>query len=233
MIFVKISFAWKNFKSFGYNVIVFLRKGFVRLRNLTSDVRLIIGLIIAHILMFFTFQDKAVFWYIFSATLLFLISYTILNEELDDEAPFLTYITYGVISGIILFGVFWIGHSVIEMLNLPFAKEISKLYGRFSPSQLWHYIVLILIIIPGEEIFWRGFVQKRVLKYLNAPVGIILSTILYASVHFYSSHWILVLAALIAGLFWGFLYAWKRSMPLVIVSHLIFDLFLFVIFPFY
>lgn len=211
----------------------FWRKGFIRLRKLTSDFRLIIGLFIAHILMYITFQDKAVFWYIFSATLLFLISYTILNEELDDEAPFITYITYGVVSGIILFGVFWIGHSVIEMLNLPFTKQISKLYGRFSPSQLWHYIVLILIIIPGEEIFWRGFVQKRVLKYINAPVGIVLSTILYTSVHFYSSHWILALAALIAGIYWGFLYAWKKSMPLVIVSHLIFDLFLFVLLPFY
>ena len=183
--------------------------------------------------MYFTFQDKAVFWYIFSATLLFLISYSILNEELDDNESFIKYITYGVISGIILFGVFWIGHSIIEMLNLPFTKQISRLYGRFSPSQLWHYIVLILIIVPGEEIFWRGFVQKRILKFMNAPVGIILSAILYTSVHFYSSQWILAFAAFVAGLFWGFLYRWKKSMPLVIVSHLTFDLFLFVLLPFY
>ncbi|WP_409974592.1 CPBP family intramembrane glutamic endopeptidase [Bacillus sp. Bva_UNVM-123] len=171
--------------------------------------------------------------YIFSATLLFLISYSILNEELDDNESFIKYITYGVISGIILFGVFWIGHSIIEMLNLPFTKQISRLYGRFSPSQLWHYIVLILIIVPGEEIFWRGFVQKRILKFMNAPVGIIFSAILYTSVHFYSSQWILAFAAFVAGLFWGFLYRWKKSMPLVIVSHLTFDLFLFVLLPFY
>lgn len=183
--------------------------------------------------MYITFQNKAVFWYLFSATLLFLISYTILNEELDDEAPFVKYISYGVLSGIVLFGIFWFGHYAIDALNLPITKQISKLYGRFSPSQLWHYIVLILIIIPGEEIFWRGFVQKRIIKHVNVRVGIVLSAILYTSVHFYASHWILAFAALIAGLFWGLLYEWKKSMPLVIVSHLIFDLFLFVIFPFY
>lgn len=209
------------------------RKEFVRLKNITSDFRLIIGLFIAHLFMYFTFQNNSVFWYIFSASLLFLISYSILNEELDDEVPFITYLLYGAISGFILFAVFWVGNSIIELFNLPFTKEISKLYGRFSPSMLWHYIVLLLIIIPGEEIFWRGFVQKRIVKHVNIPVGILLSSLLYASVNLYSTHWMLAFAALIGGLFWGFLYAWKKSMPLVIVSHLIFDLFLLIIFPFY
>ncbi|MBS4189016.1 CPBP family intramembrane metalloprotease [Bacillus sp. FJAT-49705] len=202
------------------------------MKNLITDLRLIIGLLLAHLLMYFTFQDKAVFWYIFSATMLILISYSIRNEELEDKSSFMSYILYGTLSGFILFGVFWIGYNLIELLNLPLTKNISKLYGHLSPSLLWHYIVLMLIIIPGEEIFWRGFVQKRILKYINIPAGIILSSILYASVHFYSSQWILAFAALVAGLFWGWLYAWKQSMPLIIVSHLIFDLLLFVFLPF-
>lgn len=202
------------------------------MKKLATDYRLIIGFILANVLMYFTFDEKSVFWYIFTASLLFLISYSILNEELDDHVSFFSFIIYGALSGFILFGLFWIGHSLIELLNLPFTKDIAKLYGRFSPSLLWHYIVLILVIIPGEEIFWRGFIQKRLLKYTNVTTGIIVSSVLYASVHFYSSYWILVFAALIAGLFWGWLYAWKKSMPLVIVSHLVFDLFLFVIFPF-
>ncbi|MBU8877612.1 CPBP family intramembrane metalloprotease [Bacillus sp. FJAT-29790] len=203
------------------------------MNKITSDIRLIIGLLLAHLLMYFTFQDKAVFWYIFTASLLFLISYAILNEEVEDHTSVLTYLMYGAISGLVLYGLFWMGHFIIEQLNLPVAKQISKLYGRYSPSLLWHYIVLLLIIIPGEEIFWRGFVQKRILKYTNIPIGIFVSSALYASVHLYSTHWILAFAALIAGLFWGWLYAWKKSIPLVIVSHLIFDLFLFVILPFY
>ncbi|KAB2337314.1 CPBP family intramembrane metalloprotease [Cytobacillus depressus] len=202
------------------------------MKKLLTDFRLIFGLVFAHILMNFTFQDKAVFWYIFSASLLFLISYSILNEELNDEASFGSYLLYGVGSGLVLYAIFWTGYHLIDLLNLPWMKHITKLYGRYSPSMLWHYIVLMLIIIPGEEIFWRGFVQKRILKYTNMPTGIIVSAILYASVHLYSPHWILAFAALIDGLFWGWLYTWKRSMPLLIVSHLIFDLLLFIILPF-
>jgi membrane protease YdiL (CAAX protease family) len=207
-------------------------KGVITLKNIAADVRFIGGLFIAHLLMYFTFQDKSIFWYIFSAALLFLISYSIIMEEVEDKASFGTFIAYGALSGVLLYGVFWLGYSLIDLLNLPLLNQVDKLYGRFSPSLLWHYIVLILIIIPGEEIFWRGFIQKRLMKHANVTLSIVLSSILYASVHLYSGYWILAFAAFIAGLFWGWLYAWKRSIPLVIVSHLIFDLFMFVILPF-
>jgi uncharacterized protein len=195
------------------------------------DIKLVLGIMIAHLLLFFTFQDRAVFWYIFTASMLFLISYSIMAEEVEDEASFRSYLFYGAVSGILLYGLFWTGHFLIEILNLPFASQIGRLYSRLSPEVIWHYIVLILIIIPGEEIFWRGFVQKRLQSCIRPGWAVPLAALLYASVHFYSGYPVLALAALAAGLFWGYLYAWKKSLPLVIVSHLIFDLLIFVILP--
>ncbi|MBN8199360.1 CPBP family intramembrane glutamic endopeptidase [Bacillus sp. NTK034] len=203
------------------------------MKSVAADVRFIGGILLAHLLMYFTFQDKSIFWYIFSASLLLLISYSIIMEEVEDKATFGTFITYGVLSGFLLYGLFWAGYSLFEILNLPFVNQVEKLYGRFSPSFIWHYIALILIIVPGEEVFWRGFVQKRLMKFTTVKLSIILSSLLYSSVHFYSGYWMLAFAALIAGLFWGWLYAWKRSLPLVIVSHLVFDLLIFVLLPFY
>jgi uncharacterized protein len=203
------------------------------LKSVAADLRFIGGILLAHLLMYFTFQDKSIFWYIFSASLLLLISYSIIMEEVEDKASFGTFITYGALSGFLLYGLFWAGYSLFEILNLPLVNQVEKLYGRFSPSFIWHYIVLILIIVPGEEVFWRGFVQKRLMKLTTVKLSIILSSLLYSSVHFYSGYWMLAFAALIAGLFWGWLYAWKRSIPLVIVSHLIFDLLMFVLLPFY
>lgn len=196
-----------------------------------TDKRLIIGFLLAHILLYFTFQEKAVFWYIFTAAMLFLISYSILHEEVEDNIPLFSYLSLGAISGAILFGIFFTGDFFINTFNLPFASEISKLYSQLSPSILWHYIVLLLVIIPGEEIFWRGFIQKRIQRASNMNTAVIISSILYASAHFYSGSIILPFAALVSGIFWGYLFAWKKSLPLVIVSHLIFDLFLFVIYP--
>ena len=56
---------------------------------------------------------------------------------------------------------FGLGDAMIQLFNLPFEKEISSLYKAFAPVSLWHYIVLLFIIVPGEEIFWRGYIQKR------------------------------------------------------------------------
>lgn len=199
--------------------------------NWITDKRLIIGFFLAHLLLFFTFQDKAVFWYIFTAAMLFLISYSILHEEIEDNIRLSSYLILGIISGAVLFAIFFIGNTLIDVLNLPITKEISNLYSRLSPSVLWHYIVLMLVIIPGEEIFWRGFIQKRIQRASSVSIGVMISSVMYASAHLYSGSVMLPFAALISGIFWGYLYAWKKSLPLVIVSHLIFDLFLFVLFP--
>jgi uncharacterized protein len=196
------------------------------------DSRLLIGFFIAHILIFFTFTDQKVFWYMFTATMLILISYSIIKEDVDDAVPLPIYLTYGLVSGLVLFGLFWIGDFLFEKLHIPVQKDISRLYKLFSPTLFWHYLSLMLIAVPGEEIFWRGFIQKRLLHHYGFWGSVIISSLMYASVNLYTGEWILVLATFISGLFWGTLYVWKRSIPLVIVSHLIFDLFIFILFPF-
>ncbi|MEW9108907.1 CPBP family intramembrane glutamic endopeptidase [Cytobacillus gottheilii] len=199
--------------------------------DIFRDIRLLFALILAHGLMYFTFSDRGVFWYIFSATMLFLISYAILNEDVEDEEPFWTYLFYGILSGILLFAVFWTGFHLMQLIGLPIEKSAARLYRDFSPANLWHYIIMLLIIVPGEELFWRGFVQKRLMRFAGVFPSILIASLLYASVSLYSGEIILPLAALIGGLFWGILYVWKRSIPMLIVSHLIFDVFLFLLFP--
>ena len=202
------------------------------MKKLAMDYRLIIGLIMVHLFMYFTFQNPPTFWYMFTATMLILMSYSILIEKMNHDTTFFTYSLYGIISGLFLFLLFWMGHVFIEVFDLPFQKEITKLYKRFSPTHIWHYIVLLCFIVPGEELFWRGFVQNRLSKFIRNPSSIIIASVLYASVQIYSGTFIHIFAALFAGLFWGFLYSWKKSIPLVVVSHLIFDLFIFILFPF-
>lgn len=202
------------------------------MRKFTIDYRIVFGLIIAHFFMYITFQDKAIFWYMFTATMLILMSYSILYEKSDHQVSFLLYSIYGVCSGIILFALFWTGNFFIHFFHLPFNKEISRLYTSFAPKQIWHYIVLLLFIVPGEELFWRGFIQKRLTKLMNIKYSILLASVFYASIQIYSGYFIHALAALFAGVFWGALYAWKKSLPLVVISHLTFDVFIFILFPF-
>jgi uncharacterized protein len=201
------------------------------LKNRYFDFRLITGLIISHGLMYFTFYDRAIFWYIFTGSLLFLITYAMFQEAVDDEASFFKYLTIGTVSGLILYLVFWMGIQAFDLLNLPFGNSVNKLYRWFAPELFWQYLALILVAAPGEELFWRGFVQKRLLHYFGPFMSIFIGALLYASVHIYSGTLILMLAAFLSGLMWGALYLWKRSMPLVIVSHIVFDIMIFIILP--
>jgi uncharacterized protein len=201
------------------------------MKNSFFDLRLITGFIIAHALMYFTFYDRAIFWYIFTGSLLILITYAMFQEAVEDEASFFKYISLGTISGLILYLLFWLGVQAFDLLNLPFENSIKKLYRWFAPALFWQYLALILVAAPGEELFWRGFVQKRLLRYFSPFKSILIAALLYASVHIYSGTLILMLAAFLSGLMWGALYLWKKSMPLVIVSHIVFDIMIFIILP--
>lgn len=195
------------------------------------DLRMILAILLAHVLLFITFQEKSVFWYIYTATMLFLITYSILHEEMENQQPFVLNLTYGLFSGVILFVLFFLGNSLLHMIDLPLKGSVAKLYKQMSPTEIWQYIVLFLIIIPGEELFWRGFILKRLLRKIKFGPSIVISTLLYASVNIYSGSSHLILASIAAGLFWSSLYVWKRSIPLLIVSHIVFDLILLVLFP--
>jgi membrane protease YdiL (CAAX protease family) len=206
-------------------------KGAEKMKLHAADLRLLLGLFIAHLLLFLSFQDKSIFWYIFTASLLLLITYAILQVEVDDQTGFFSYISLGLLSGLLLYGLFWIGYHGIRILHIPLLNEINQLYRWFGPSLFWEYLALILVAGPGEELFWRGFVQKRLLNYFKPLTGIIIGAVLYASVSVYSGKFSLVLAAFLLGIAWGVLYYWKKSMPLVIVSHLIFDFMIFIFLP--
>ena len=202
------------------------------MKNVLTDLHIITGIILAHLLLFFSFQDRAIFWYIFSGSILILIIYAaILQDNVDDKASLSKYLIIGIMSGALLYVIFWLGDQFFAILNLPFNNSISKLYHWFAPSLFWHYLALFLIAAPGEELFWRGFIQKRLAKYLKPSWSIVTGALLYASANSYAGSFLLVLASFISGLAWGFLYWWKRSMPLVIVSHITFDILIFTILP--
>jgi len=196
------------------------------------DYRFIIGVIIAHLLLFFSFQERTIFWYIFTGSILVLISYSMFQDDVEDNISFIAYLFWGAVSGALLYVIFWLGFHALDSLIPSFDKSVAKLYKRYAPSLFWQYIALIIVAAPGEELFWRGFIQKRLLAALPPFISIGIGALLYASVHLYSGSFFLVLAALISGLVWGWLYYWKKSMPLVIVSHIVFDLLIFIILPF-
>ena len=61
--------------------------------------------------------------------------------------------------------------------------------------------------------------------------GFLVATLVYAGVHIFSGNLILILAALVAGAFWGLLYLWQRDLFLQIVSHSLWSAVIFAVAP--
>lgn len=98
----------------------------------------------------------------------------------------------------------------------------------------------IFVIGLGEELFWRGFIQQKINRYLSLRWAIIVTSILFAFIHFYvftildlRAGSALLLLIAIAGGVWGFLSSkygsiWSSAVSHGIASFIIWKYFFFV-----
>jgi membrane protease YdiL (CAAX protease family) len=139
------------------------------------------------------------------------------------------HLLYGLGAVAFLYGFFWAGKQAATAL-LPFAQgQIQHVYDTRSQAPPWLIALLLLGWIgPAEEIFWRGFVQFRMARRYGPWPGLIGTTAIYALVHIWSGNFMLVMAAAIAGAFWGLLFQRTRSLWPGIISHALWDALIFV-----
>lgn len=139
----------------------------------------------------------------------------------------------GVGIAAVLWGVFWTGDKVSSWL-FDFARpQVNLIYGMKAGESPWLLAVLMLVLIgPAEEIFWRGYVQRALSRRWSPDAGFVVTTLIYALVHAASCNFMLVMAALVAGVVWGGLYRLcPRRMWAIIVSHAVWDAAVFIWFP--
>jgi len=92
-------------------------------------------------------------------------------------------------------------------------------------------LLLFFVTGPCEEIYWRGFLQRGLMVRLGQNKGWLLASFIYSFVHIWTLNAMLMLAALIAGLLWGWLYKSTHSLWPSMVSHALWGLLIFVLFP--
>ena len=140
----------------------------------------------------------------------------------------------GIASAVALYLVFWLGNEVCRTLFAGAARDIGAVYAFKEQAPAVRIVLLMVFIIgPGEELFWRGFLQCRLAGAVGRHGGWLLATAVYASIHIAGGNPILVLAAAVCGLFWGWLYLRYRSMLLNAVSHTAWDIAAFLLLPFH
>lgn len=206
---------------------------------------LLTAVLVAALLWFYMFSPwtggRLNFWLTmsFSAVVLTTLTLSFTTDRralLKVEKP-LRQLLMGVVIALALWGVFWVGDK-LSALMFDFARpEVDAVYSMKTGLPPYVIAILLLLVIgPAEELFWRGYVQRTLTRLLpgvkGANVAFAATTLVYALVHIWSFNFMLIMAALVAGAVWGLIYRLKpQALPALILSHALWDALVFVVMP--
>jgi len=205
------------------------------------DTRILLGgILLAAVMWFFMFspwtREWGNFWrsMTFAGLALFFYTSVFFPEWKKDVRFSLSEVLLGIGLAAVFWGVFWVGDKVSQLIFSFARPQVNLIYTlKDGSNPLVIGLLLLFIVGPAEEIFWRGFIENRLIARLGKWKGFILATCIYALVHIWSGNFMLVMAALVIGALWGFIYMLQpRHLGAIIISHALWDLAAFVLFPF-
>ena len=142
-------------------------------------------------------------------------------------------ILIGTLLAAVMWGVFWLGEFFSTLL-FDFARpQVDTIYGMKEGENPMVLTLLMLFIIgPAEEIFWRGYIQKSLSSKWTPTIGFIITTLVYSLVHISKFNFMLIMAAAVAGFIWGLAYRFfPEKLGAIIISHALWDCAVFIWFP--
>jgi len=201
--------------------------------------KVIIGFFIAAVFWFMMFspwtKDAVNFWYAMLAATTTLTFYSLYFGKKDLRTVYnftSSYILIGLVSAVVLYLVFYAGNFFSHLLFDFSKQQINNIYStKEQADKIFIGLALLLWIGPAEEIFWRGFAQHKLMKKFGDMKGFIITTIIYAFVHIWAFNFMLFMAALICGIFWGWMYYRYKSVIPGIISHAVWDAAIFIVIP--
>jgi len=139
----------------------------------------------------------------------------------------------GLVSALVLYLVFFLG-NYLSRLWFDFAgsgiENVYKFKGDAAGIRI--AVLMLLVIAPGEELFWRGYLQRKFSNRFGKWPGLLIALVLYTGVHIFTGNFMLIMAALICGLFWAWMYLKYESMLINVISHTVWDIVVFLVLPF-
>jgi membrane protease YdiL (CAAX protease family) len=196
----------------------------------TVSVTVVVGMVLAAVAWGALFGlGRAAFWSRAAVAGLAIGVYAVVvqRDTMGDLLrPTVADVVIGLAGAVVLYAVFWAGDRLLRRWLPATAADVDTLYEvRSVPhSERLPIPAVLLLVGPCEELFWRGLVQAR--------AGFAVAIIGYAAVHLWERKAVLVLAAVVGGVFWGGLFAWRGTLVAPIVSHALWDLAVVVWFPF-
>jgi uncharacterized protein len=173
------------------------------------------------------------FWRRMTATALALGASALLNsKDLRRQRPRPTDLALGTAIAAGLYGVFAVGDRAARAVMPQGEKDIGDIYDlRQLRPRAELMLRLGLAIAPAEELYWRGLLQQALSERYGRARGAALAAALYGGAHICTGNPTLVGAATVAGGGWSGLAAAGVPMPALIFSHVLWDIWIFLVRP--
>ncbi len=131
-----------------------------------------------------------------------------------------------------LYAVFTVGDRTARRVLPAGGREIGDIYSLRQLRPHGELAArLALVVAPAEELFWRGLLQRALARRLGRGRGAVAASLLYGGAHLCTGNLTLIAAATVAGAGWSGLAAAGAPMPSLIVSHSIWDVWIFLVQP--
>jgi membrane protease YdiL (CAAX protease family) len=103
-----------------------------------------------------------------------------------------------------------------------FRRDVEQKYGEAAEITLARSLVLSLaVMVPAEELFWRGLFQARLSDEMAAPAAALLAWLAYVVANAASRSLPIVAGAIVGGAVWAGLAWWSGGVLASLASHIL------------
>ncbi len=154
------------------------------------------------------------------------------RPEMRRELPSARDVAVGAASAAGLYVIFQIGDRLARRIMPSGTEDIASIYRLRTLAPRPVIVALLVGIVgPSEELFWRGLVQRDLMGRFGKVRGTAATAAVYGGVHLVSGNLTLTAAAATAGAYWGIEYALRPKLGPLLVSHILWDVWIFLIAP--
>jgi membrane protease YdiL (CAAX protease family) len=176
---------------------------------------------------------KTSFWQRMTRTGLMLGSAALATDgDLRAARPKPKDVATGAAIAAALYGVFLVGDKAARVVMPSGAEDIGDIYELRNLRPKGEIAARLATVIgPAEELYWRGMLQSALTRRLGPVKGAVAATAAYGGVHVCTRNPTLIGAATVAGGGWSALSAAGVSMPALVISHILWDIWIFLVQP--
>lgn len=138
----------------------------------------------------------------------------------------------GLACGLLMAGLTHLIYPLGQAILPDLSNWVEPLYGNLrQPPGPYLALPVLLLVVVAEECVWRGLLIDLLQRRYASLQVVLLGTAFYAIPHLFSGSWLLLGVVLICGVVWSSLRLLTGSLVVPLLTHLVWDLLVFIMFP--